>query len=244
MRYKIVLSCILLAVMLLTFAMPSVRAGGWFFTDGRIDIDVYFPTQAYPGESVSIRVRVEALEDLQDVDITIWVYGSKYRGYDSWSTRLGIISNRDLSSGVVRDENYTLMFPSDASPGLTYAIIYIHYKYYSWPAWHDRYDDYTFQMTYLKDKAYEDLLDDYHDLLNEYNQYKATHSHSNFEYDINEYNNYKSTHSHTNSEFNEVTNQRDYWKNEYESLNSTYNDYVKTHSHSNNSMICHQDTKP
>ena len=74
MRYKIVLSCVLLAVMLLTFAMPSVRAGGWFFTDGRIDIDVYFPTQAYPGESVSIRVRVEALEDLQDVDITIWVY--------------------------------------------------------------------------------------------------------------------------------------------------------------------------
>ena len=214
MRYKIVLSCILLAVMLLNFAMPSVRAGGYGFNDGKIDISVYYPTQAYPGDRISFRVRVEALEDLQDVDISIWVRGSKNEGYSAWSKYITILSDKDLSSGVVRDEDFTLTFPSDASPGLTYAIIYIHYKYYSWPLWYDSYDDDAFQMTYLKDKAYEDLLDDYHDLLNEYNQYKATHS-------------------HTNSEFNEVTNQRDYWKNEYESLNSTYNDYVKTHSYSN-----------
>jgi hypothetical protein len=200
------------------------NAGNWEYNDGRIIINVYPPIQAYPGDTIRIRVRVEALEDLKDVDIDIDVFGSKKEGYDTWYRYLLVLSDRDLSGGVVRDENFTMIIPSDASPGLTYAIINIHYKYYSWFVWHDYYADATFQMTYI-----------YPGLLSERDYWKG------------QANYWKEQADYWENQYKSMKSDRDYWKNKYESkesefnelksdydsLNSTYNEYKQRHSYTN-----------
>jgi predicted nuclease with TOPRIM domain len=228
---------------LLILSMIAVaNAGNWGYNDGRIIINVYPPIQAYPGDTIKIKVKVEALEDLRDVDIDIHVFGSKREGYDSWYRYLLVLSNRDLSSGVVRDENFTLSIPPDASPGLSYAIINIHYKYYSWFIWHDYYTDATFQMTYI----YPGLLSE-----RDYWKGQASYWKGQADYWENQYNSMKSDRDSWKNKYDSLytnylavvqdrdywKNQSDYWKsqydkfvNEYNSLNATYNSLLANYT--------------
>jgi len=107
---------------LLSFIVSSVNATEtrlvWtFFWEG-LNVEVYAPYQAYPNETMTIRVRVEAREDLQEVTIRFRIYGSKSEGYLGWFNSFYAFYNVDLSSGVVEDQYFNVDIPEGVDPGL------------------------------------------------------------------------------------------------------------------------------
>jgi hypothetical protein len=95
--------------------------------------------------------------------------------------------------------------------------------------WHSYYQNMSNQLSTQKDV-----------LQSAYNDYVATHSHTNVEYDtlLSTYNNYVSAYSHSNTEYNALQSAyNDYMathshtNSEYDTLQSIYNNYVATHSH-------------
>lgn len=227
---------LLLTIFLLPFAFsPIVKAEThliWSFDWEGMDVEVYAPYQAYPGDTITIRVRVEAKEDLHDVYVTVWLYGSKSEGYGTWTKIIGVLDDVDLSTGVVRDQNFDVDIPSDVSPGLIYSHTYCNWKVWRWPSWRDRSLDNSFRVIYLKNKAYEDLQLAYNDLLNDYNTLLADY------FDLlDDYDTLNSTYYSLLAEFNElqanyttVVSERDYWKSEYDDKVIEYNSLQADHT--------------
>lgn len=210
--------------LLLPLMVSADHAESLGYSDANINIGVYPPRQAYPGDNVTVMVVVEALKDLRDVDMYMYGHGSENEGYDSWSTYLSIMNDTDFSSGAIRDANRSLTIPSDADHGLVYATVYIHYKYRKLSYWSDYGTYITFQMTYLKSKAYEDLQTRYIELVNEYNSYRRNHSHADFEYDSLRaiYSNLLDRHSNLNSTYNFLWLEYRDLLQEHQALNSVY----------------------
>ena len=168
--------------MLLSLMASPVSAENLEYTDTRVKIVISPQRQAYAGDNITVMTRVEVLEDLNDVEVTLQVHGSKKEGYETWSKHLSLMDDVNLSSSTVLDDNYTLTLPSDASYGLVYAIANIRYQYYHEAIWHPRSTSVTFQMTFVKDKEFEDLQSMYVSLLDEYNSYRESHNQTDYKY--------------------------------------------------------------
>ena len=145
-----------------------------------IDVEIYAPYQAYPGDNITIRVKVGATKNLNDTYVTVRIYGSKSEGYDNWTTYAYVLSGEDLPVGAVVDQNFTLNVPSDVSPGSIYGHIYCLWTIVTpLPKGHSQED--SFEVTYLKNKAFEEfqaefeeLNASYHELKNYKNELGAT----------------------------------------------------------------------
>ena len=220
---------LLLTTFLLPFAFsPIVKAEThliWSFDWEGMDVEVYAPYQAYPGDTITIRVRVEAKEDLQDVYVTVWLYGSKSEGYGTWTKIIGVLDDVDLSTGVVRDQNFDVDIPSDVSPGLIYSHTYCNWKVWRWLSWQDRSLDDSFRVIYLKNKAYEDLQLAYNDLLNDYNTLLADYSDLLDDYDA-----LNSTYHSLLAEHNELQANYTDLGNEYIFLNASYYELLENYT--------------
>ena len=161
----------LLPLAFITAAKTETRLV-WSFDWEGMDVEVYAPYQAYPEDTITIRVRTEAKKDLRDVDVNIWLYGSKLDGYDTWTGNITVLYDVDLSTGVILDQNFNVSIHSDVSPGLIYGHTHCNWKVGK----NYRSLDDSFMVTYLKNKAYEDLQVVYSDLLNDHNTLLANYS--------------------------------------------------------------------
>ena len=172
---------------LLSFIVPSINATEtrlvWtFFWEG-IDVEIYAPYQAYPNQTMTIRVIVEASEDLQDVTIRFRIYGSKSEGYLSWFNSFYAFYNVDLSSGIVEDQYFNVSIPEDVDPGLIYSQTSCSWKVWRESSWQSQSNDGVFRVTYLRNNPYEklqvaynQLVTNYNSLLSSYNQLLADHN--------------------------------------------------------------------
>ena len=122
-----------------------------------LGVDLYAPYQAYPGETVTIRVRVEALEDVKNASVALFIWGSKSEGYSPWGTSLTVLDIADFSNGTIKEEEYDIVMPPDISPGLIYGILLLQWSIYKPPSWQEQEDKASFRATYLKNKNYEEL---------------------------------------------------------------------------------------
>ena len=79
------ISILLLTMFLLPLALVPVGEAEtrwvWGFLYEGMDLDIYAPYQGYAGQIITIRVRVEAKEDIHDIFIKISLYASKSAGY-------------------------------------------------------------------------------------------------------------------------------------------------------------------
>jgi len=136
-----------------------------------IDVEIYAPYQAYPGDNITMRVRVGATENLNDTYVTVKIYGSKSEGYGNWTTYVHVLSGEDLLVGAVIDQNFTLNVPSDVSSGSIYGHIYCLWNIVSpVPRGHSQED--SFEVTYLKNKAFEELQAQFEELNASYYELK------------------------------------------------------------------------
>ncbi len=181
---------VLVSMFLLSFIVSPLNATEtrlvWDFLSlwEEINVKIYTPYQAYPSDTMTIRIRVEANEDLQNVTVTFKIYGCMSKGYRIWHRPLEALNNIDLSSGAVEDQYFDVDIPEDVDPGLLHGHVSCSWKVWresSWQEW--SVDDCIHRVTYLRNKPYEDLqvaynqsLADYNALLSSYNALQANFS--------------------------------------------------------------------
>lgn len=197
----------------------------WTFYWEGMDVQIYAPHQAYPNDTVTIRIRVEARESLQNVTIQFKVYGTKSEGYILWYNSLYALRNVDLAFGVVEDQYFDMDIPEDVDPGLIYSETSCSWMVQRELSWQDQSREGAFRVTYLRNKPYEDLqvaynqlLADYNSLLNSYNTLQTNYNQLLADYDSLQT-------SHNNLQANYTTLQTD-----YNSLNSTYHNLLSGYS--------------
>jgi len=140
-----------------------------------IDVEIYAPFQAYPGDNITMRVKVGVTTNLNDTYVTVRIHGSKSEGNNSWTTYVYVLSGEDLPLGAVLDQNFTLNIPSDVSPGSLYGHIYCLWNIVSpVPKGHSEED--SFDVTYLKNREFEQLQAAYDELNATYNSLLANYT--------------------------------------------------------------------
>ena len=194
------------------------------FTEEGLKVRAYAPYQAYPGDTIEVRVTAEALEDLDDIYLTIDIFGSKPKegkvGYDGWEDDIRVLRAVDWEEGDDRDKKYDVEIPEDSDPGLVYGHITA-----EWTTFADD-EDHTyaesFTITYIMNKDYEDLQEDYEDLSSEYDKLKT------------DYKDLSSTYSGLLATYDSLKSDYDSLKATYDSLKSSYDslqtDYSKLSS--------------
>jgi len=131
-----------------------------------LGVEVYSPYQCYPSETITVRVRVEALEDVKNTTVTLFIWGSKSEGQNPWGTSFTVLEVPDFPSGTIREEAYKITMPSDIDPGLTYGILLLDWSIYRTSTWENQWDKASFRATYVKNKGYEDLQTRYNSATN------------------------------------------------------------------------------
>jgi len=132
-----------------------------------LGVEVHAPYQGYSGETIAVKVRVEALEDVKNVSVTLFIWGSKSEGQNPWGTSFTVLDVTDFPNGLIKEETYNITIPSDIDPGLTYGILFLDWSVYIQPFWEDQWDKASFRVTYIKNKDYEDLQTTYNSVLKE-----------------------------------------------------------------------------
>jgi hypothetical protein len=155
----------------------------WTFYWEGIDVQIYAPYQAYSNDTMTIRIRVEAREELQDVTLRMRMYGSKSQGYLGWFYSFYALQNVDLSHGVVEDQYFDVDIPDDVDPGLVYSQTSCSWKVQRESSWQDQLNDGVFRVTYLRNKTYEDLQVAYNQLLADHNSLVSSYNTLQTDYD-------------------------------------------------------------
>ena len=159
---------------LLSLAFVSVAKAEtrlvWSFDWEGIDIRIYAPPQAYPGDNITLQTIVESTEVLKNVYVTIGIHGSISEGSDEWTDYIKVLEDDDFSIGEFNDpQNFNVSIPANVSSGLIYGHIYCTWKVYRVPVWKDRSCEDSFEVTYLKSREFEQLQEMYNTLNGTYN---------------------------------------------------------------------------
>lgn len=127
-----------------------------------LGVEVYAPYQCYPGENITVTIRIEALEDVKNASVTLFLWSSKSEGQNPWGTSFTVLDATDFPSGTIKEEAYNVTIPSDVDSGLTYGILFLDWSIYRSTSWEDQWDKASFRATYVKNKNYQDLQTTYH----------------------------------------------------------------------------------
>jgi len=182
------------------------------FTEEGLRVRVYAPYQAYPGDTIKVRVDADALEALADVTITIDIFGSRSKngkeGYDKWEDGISVVDGVDWEEDEGKDKTYNVDIPSYSDPGLVYGHITCEWTTVTDDVDHTYAESFT--ITYVLNKAYEDLQEDYKDLSSKYDKLKV------------DYDGLSSTYNDLQKTYNSLRSDYDSLRATYEGLNSSY----------------------
>jgi len=222
----------IVAVMTLMFVLSFIVSSTnaiesrliWTFYWEGLDIQIYAPYQAYPNDTMTIRIRVEAREELQDVTVRLRLYGSKSQGYLGWFNSFYALQNVDLSHGVVEDQYFEVDITDDVDPGLVYSQTSCSWKVQRGSSWQDQLNDGVFRVTYLRNKPYEDLQVTYNQLLADYNSLLSSYNNLQTNYDSlnSTYHTLLSDHSPLQASFNELKSKYEFGGEMANALNLMY----------------------
>jgi len=221
-----------------------------------LDVKIYAPWQAYPNDNMTVRIIVEAMENLTDVTVRFKIYGSESEGFVTWYYPIDVLKGvRDLLlKGSVEDQYFNVSIPESVDPGLLHALVTCSWKVWRESSWQERsIDDWIIhRVTYLRNKPYEDLqvaysqlLADYSLLLSNYTTLQAnyeilqTHysqllvdydflqtSHSDLE---NSYTNLQANYSALQTNYDELLAYYNSTQNDYSNLQTSYGSLNSTY---------------
>ena len=204
----------------------------WTFYWEGIDIQIYAPYQAYPNDTMTIRIRVEAREELQDVTVRFRMYGSKSQGYLGWFNSFYALQNVDLSHGVVEDQSFEVDILEDVDPGLVYSQTSCSWKTWNGSSWQDQFNDGVFRVTYLRNKPYEDLQAAYNQLLADYNSLLSSYNtlQTNYNQLLADYDSLQTSYNNLQANYSILENNHTTLQTNYDSLNSTHTNLLADQS--------------
>jgi len=187
------------------------------YSGSGLRVRVYAPYQAYPGDTIEVRVTAEALEDLDDIYITVDVFGSLpsegKEGYDSWEDDFSVLRGADWDVGDDKDADYDVDIPDGSDPGLVYGYIECEWETRDDGELHTHTEAFT--ITYIMNKDYENIKD-----LLEDEGYAGNET--GLEYLLEDY-------DAAFSERDAAISERDKWKSDYTSLKADYDSTKATY---------------
>jgi len=161
MNRKIYVLIFLLTLTLFSYSNSMARAADehhplWHSFLTGIFVETHGPWQSYPGEKISIEIMVEAEEDVKNMSMDLFIYGSMSEGYAYWNfAHPNFFDSLDLLKDDVRVYTLDVLIPHEVSPGLTYAKIAIYWSVYRQPFWVEHSEKDNFRTMYLRNKQYE-----------------------------------------------------------------------------------------
>lgn len=190
-------------------------------------VQIYAPWQAYPNDTMTIRIIVDPKENLMDVTVSLEIYGSMNEGKATWLRRLVALENRDMDLGEVEDQYFNVSISESVDPGLLHGHIYCTWKVWRNSSWQEQsiafFD--AHRVTYLRNRPYEDLQVAYTQLLANYSQLLK-----NYGYLQTLYGDLQTNHSTLLTEYYELLANYTNLETNYGSLNSTYYSLLSDYS--------------
>lgn len=219
MKRKIA-TLMLLAMFLIPFSLVKAEENEymtWGYVHGGIKIQCFAPIEAYPGDTLTIKVRIEVYETIRDFYLWIIIFGIEefdeaINDYVIWSSDYLTLNYVELSSGVIRNEEFKVQTPFELEPGMVWGFFDVWWcdKYGGW--WYlPPYGTVAFTVTTLKDKTFEDLQKAYNELLARYEDL------------LNNYDTLNLTYYSLLNEYNELLDEHEGLRSDYEDLQNTYN---------------------
>lgn len=140
--------------------------------------------ELYPNDILTLETRIEAKTNVYFSHLTLNVYGVKEVEGEFISDVIGnitVLSGIGLARGAVRAEEFELTIPEDTLPGLLYSVVSAVFaegeELDGWVVIKTPetclYDDFT--LVYVKNKPFENLQEDYNELLNKFNNLNSTY---------------------------------------------------------------------
>lgn len=178
MGIKAVVLMVLPILLLTTFLNSVVCADGERKVLSRgyvgLGVEVRAPFQCYPGENITVRVRIQALEEVRNVSVTLFLWGSRFEGENPWSTSFTVLDVTNFPNGTVGEEACNIAIPSDIDPGLTYGMLSLDWSIFQKAQWERQWDKASFRATYVRNRDCENLQGSYIQLENELHNTRIT----------------------------------------------------------------------
>ena len=152
------------------------------FTQGGLLIEIESPIQAWPGDRINITIRVNASAEIYVNFINANISCLTENLTETSIKYIDFLENFDFSSGQTYEQHYEVVVPVDALPGLIYGELL--YSWYIKGTILTNVDNvHGFQVTFIQNKAYEDLRQAYDslnsfrdDLQTNYTSLEANHT--------------------------------------------------------------------
>jgi len=182
---------LLISTLLITFLLSLVfsfvaKAGtqktAWRCEGEGIKVNVYTPNQAYPNDTITVTVIVEATKNLKDIYVAALIAGSKSEGYGNWTTFVTFINYTDLLSGNSTTKSQSLKIPPDVDPGLIHSYIRCRWTVSQQPFPEDYTKDGSFSVTYLRNRPFEEVQLAYSELNASYSSLNSSYNSLNASY--------------------------------------------------------------
>ncbi len=126
-------------------------------------MEVVSPIQAWPGEKLNVTIRVKATADIRIDFINANISCLTENLTETSIKYIDFIKDSDFNSGDTYEQHYEVVVPENALPGLIYGKLW-----YSWVIKGDALvhvdNVHGFQVTFIQNKAYEDLRQAYDSL--------------------------------------------------------------------------------
>jgi hypothetical protein len=126
---------------------------------GGLKVDILAPTQAYPGDTITVTVNAEAITPLLVKYIRVTLYGALNATDRVTLREITHLENTSFSSSYEMQYNVTI--PSDMSPGLTFGIISCEWELMGAP---QKIPESGFALTYVRNVDLEQLQTEYEQL--------------------------------------------------------------------------------
>lgn len=142
---------------------------------GGLLIEIEAPIQAWPGEKLNITMRAEASTEIHIDFIYADISCLKENLTEILLNSIRFLENFDISQKETYEEHYEVVIPNDALPGLIYGTL--RYKWYIEGDIPTHVEDVqTFQVTFVQNKAYEELRQDYEALNSSYTSLESNYT--------------------------------------------------------------------
>ena len=152
------------------------------FTEGGLLIGIESPIQAWPRDKLNVTIRVEATTEIYVEFINANISCLTENLTDTSIKYIDFVKDVDFYSGQTYEQHYEVVVPEDALPGLIFCELR-----YKWDIKGDiptHVDNvHAFQVTFIQNKAYEDLRQAYdslnsfcNDLQSNYTSLKANYT--------------------------------------------------------------------
>lgn len=159
---------LLVPIVLISFALiPNADALPFNYADGTVSIKITPSSdKCYPGDGVTLALRVEAMEDLMGLVINVRLHGLKSQGSEEWTENIPILSLPEgMSAGATLDDTIQITVPDYTSPGLIYGMVNIQHSSIRLGIISTTTD---FLVVYVKNRDYEQLQINYNKMKSQY----------------------------------------------------------------------------